>query len=167
MHQYAWNFAAGFCNQISGIMPNWFWMVHCGWSCIRFSIRTGIIFKIDLKDATLSFFGRIQCAAECWNQCQIGELILKGALRRVDELVTLFLRLVLSCRIDFKVATLFFGSVLESNQWQIGKLILKGAVRKVDEVVTVSGISNYWRLEATPYQPPANSHLTRIISNLT
>ena len=64
-------------------------------------------------------------------------------------------------------------TVLESYGWQIGKLILKGALNteqeeeeeeEVDEVGTVSGISNYWRLEATPNQPPANSHLTVILN---
>ena len=35
---------------------------------------------------------------------------------------------------------------------------------EVDEVGTVSGISNYWRLQATPNQPPANSHLTLILN---
>ena len=64
--------------------------------------------------------------------------------------------------------------MLESHGWQIGKLILKGALSTeqeeeeeeegVDEVATVSGISNYWRLEATPNQPPANSHLTLILN---
>ena len=62
--------------------------------------------------------------------------------------------------------------MLESHGWQIGKLILKGALNTeqeeeeegVDEVATVSGISNYWRLEATPNQPPANSHLTLILN---
>ena len=63
--------------------------------------------------------------------------------------------------------------MLESYGWQIGKLILKGALNteqeeeeeeEVDEVGTVSGISNYWRLEATPNQPPANSHLTLILN---
>ena len=62
--------------------------------------------------------------------------------------------------------------MLESHGWQIGKLILKGALNteqeeeeeEVDEVGTVSGISNYWRLEATPNQPPANSHLTVILN---
>ena len=159
MHQYAWNIAAGFCNQISGIMPNWFWMVHCGWSCIRFSIRTGIILLNWFEGCNTISFGRIQCAAEFWNQIS-GKLVnwfWRVQCARLTRWRHFSLRLISSCRIDLRDKT-FFGKIccfkLANWFWR---------VRRVDEVVTVSGISNYWRLEATPYQPPANSHLTRII----